>query len=241
MSISSLEELKTALSGHAQEADVLDFVVRSVETEKSTGIDRHRKANKEAEGLRKTLGSLKEKLSDLGYEDDGDLDEFFDTLKKSKTEAPESNKELKKLTKQLADLKTQLDQKTAAESELRDRSKKLRIKNQLGKDLSDKVYAHDYVIDGLINNKQIDIDEDGETVVWMDGDNRVPYDKGLKSFIEKNASLVKNQMKAGAQTTAAQGSSTPGKLTPEQLSAMSPAEVAANIAVVRESLGLKKQ
>jgi hypothetical protein len=239
MAINSLDELKEAIKGSAQEADVLDFVVRQVEMEKSTGIDRHRKANKEAEGLRKSLTAIKDKLSDLGWEEDSDLEEFFDSLKKTKETAPESNKELKKLTKQLVELKSQLDAKTAAESELRGKTSKLRIKTKLGADISDKVWASEYVVDGLINSQKIGYDDDTDSVVWLDGETRIPYDQGLKRWLDSNQSLLKNSQKPGASSAGPQGGSAQGKLTIADLEKMSPDEAAKRMPEVRAALGLK--
>lgn len=242
MPFSTLEELKAALKDHTSLDDVVDFVVSQTEKEKQTGIDLRRKANKEAENLRKQIKQIQGQLSDLGYEDDSDLAEFIDSLKEKTNQSQANDSELaktvKKLTKQLNTVQQELAEKTQAEAELRTKALKGRIKETLGKSLNDKVYGAQYVIDALINNGQVVLDEDSDAVVWANGDTRTPYEAGLKTWIEQNQDLMRNTQKSGSGSPTA--SNEPRRsISFDQMKTMSKDDIRSNLGAIKESLGLK--
>ncbi len=242
MPIGSMEDLKSSLKGHAAENDVLEFVVGQIEKEKTTGIDSRRKANREAEGLREKLKKVQASLTELGYpeEEDADLEGFLEGLKtkvKSSTQSEsETQKAVKKLQNQLKTLETQLAEKTKAEQDLRLKATVSRIKEALTKSLGDKIYGPGFVIDSLIASGAVALD-DAEQVVWKNGDQSVPYETGLKTWIDKNPDVVKNQQKAGSASAAAQGPAQ-RKFTIEQMQGMSKDDIKANLKDIKQSLGI---
>jgi hypothetical protein len=211
----SLEDVKKALEASQGGAQLFEFVTGEIEKlktavdgEKQKGISEVNKRNKEAEGLRK----FKKAFESLGFSsDENDLDSFVselsETLKggaqggnaKESPEYKELQKTVSKLQKSFETVNTQLETEKKSAQALKQKAQSATIKQALLKDLSSKVYGADIVADNLISAGKIRLDEgDGETIVFIEGDAAIPYDKGLQKFLELRKDLIKNSQSGGA-------------------------------------------
>lgn len=233
---------KAAIEALPNGSDLLAFHVSQVETERNRGIEESRKANAEAQGLRK----FKIAVEKLGYVKDGDLEEFMGTLKVAKDKAGEADTAkmtLDQVTAELGKLKTDFG-KTQAElnaerqksTELKVANERKTLKSKLATVLAEKVYGHDFVADSLINAGQVVLG-DNESVEFVDGDKRVALDAGLQRLLETRPDIVKNTSRPGAGTTPPQGGPAK-KFTPEQLAGMDKDTIRANLSDVKKSLGV---
>lgn len=245
MPIKSMDEFRTAVAGLENADDLMEFFVSQVEVEKSRGISEKQKVNREASNLRR----FKLAMEKLGYTDETDLEAFTLAMTEAKeagqavkdsglksNEVSDLTKQLQKLQKDFATTKTQLDDERKAAVELKTRADKNQIKAKLIEALKEKVYGHDLLADSLINNGQVALE--AEEVVFIDGENRVGFDEGLKGLLDKRTDILKNTQKGGA-------GSTPKTLdkktfTREQIEGMSKEDVKANLADVKAALGIGK-
>ena len=224
-------------------AEAYAFHVQSIETEKQKGIEESRKNNTENQKLRK----YKMALEKLGFEgDEAALDTYVDQMSELKNKATaaeqtklsldEVNTKLHELQTNFTKSQTDLAAERQRATELKIGSDKKAIKAKLVENLTGKVYGHDFVADGLINSNQVVLG-DNDQIFWKDGENQIPLEDGLKKFIETRADIVINATRPGANSTPT--SVNPGaKFSPEQLESMSQADIKANLADVKASLGI---
>lgn len=192
-----IAKLKKALEGRDDGDELVEHVLNAVEEEKNNGIEARRKANNEAKNLR----VFKKAFEGLGFkQDEHDLEEFVQSLGKSSNQQDSS--EITKLRKSLEKLQEQFVEKEREASDLKDKSRKAKIQNELMKAIGDKIYGPNFVINDLINSGKVAIDDDNEdTILFLEGDSRIPFEKGVKTFLEKNQDLVKNIQRPGANST----------------------------------------
>lgn len=233
---------KVLLEGLPNGSEALAYHVGAVEAEKQRGIEESRKANAEAQALRK----FKIAIEKLGFNKDGDLDEFMTNLKLATEKASQTDAAkmtVEQITAELTKLKTDFSktqtelaaERQRAEEIKRDATRKT-LKAKLVSVLSDKVYGHDFVADGLINSGAVVLG-DNDTVEFVDGDKRVDLDTGLRRLTEQRPDIVKNTQRPGAGS-AAPATSGQKKYTIEQLQTLSKDDIRANLKDVKASLGI---
>jgi hypothetical protein len=229
----SLEEIKGKLES-AKLGDLYGDVVEHIEKEKKTGIDAASELRQEAAKLRKHKIAL-EKLSPLlgiisPDEVEGKLAEIEEKLK-SAGKAKGSETELAKLTGKLDEFSRKFDELGAKEK----RTRMTALKARLTADLKDKVHAADFVVDSLINSNAVDFAEDGDSIVWRDGETVMDYKSGTEKFLSERKEILKNTQSGGS------GSNTNNRLpsgkpiyTQESLKGLSGKEIARVMQKVNE-------
>jgi len=245
MPIKSIEEFRSSVAGLENAEDLMEFFVSQVEVEKSRGISEKQKVNREASNLRR----FKLALEKLGYSDETDLESFTQAMAEAKeagqavkesglksTEVSELTKQLQKLQRDFATTKTQLDEERRSAVELKTKADRNQIKAKLIDALKEKVYGHDLLADSLINNGQVALEAD--EVVFINGEDRVGFEAGLKGLLDKRTDILKNTQRGGAGSTPA--TSDRKTFTPEQISSMSKEDVKANLADIKNALGIGK-
>ena len=239
MPIKSLEDLKTALEGNDLKDDVINFFVEQVESEKSRGIQERRKANDEAKGLR----AYKKAFERLGYTGESDLESYLDGLeeKLQNTSDPkvasEMERELKKLRKDFDKAQNELNQEREKALSIKRESDKKTLLSELSKKLQDKVYGPDIVAENLVLGGKVNLAEDG-SIHWLEGEDSVALDDGLKNYIESRPDIVRNVQRPGAGSPPSNGSGK--KFSFDQIQSMSRDEIRENLSTIKESLGIKK-
>ena len=233
MPIKSLEDLRKALEGHGSLDEVLEFVVGAVESEKSRGISEKTKVNLEARNLRENLNGLRTALTKVGYEENSDIEEFMESLSEKlgsgPTTTPSDNsavsKELAKLRRDFDKTQKELADERKSSGELKTKSARRIMKSKLSESLRDRVYGSDLLADALINDGHVSL-EDDESVVFIDGEDRIAYDDGLKKVLESRPDILKNQQTPGARTSATQSRNSEVKYTRSQLEKLSREDIA---------------
>lgn len=230
--------LKKALKDVEDSEAVLENVLNSIEEEKEKGIESKRKADREAKNLRTAKINLENALKEVGYNpDEHDPLEFLSDLKEAKEKVASgdvTNKsELAKVMKQLSDLQKKFEEKDKEANELKDRTRKGTIKDHLAKAIGEKVYGSQFVINNLINDGVVGLNDNDE-VVFIDGDDEVEFDKGIKTFLEKNPDIVRNSQRPGGGSSG--GGPSKAKFSSSDLDGMSVQEIIANKDEVLSSL-----
>lgn len=183
-----LDEIKTGIEG------LIDGV-------KEVGIEKTRKLNSEAKGLRTKFNTLKESLVNEGIDFEGDISEQIKKLNGSG-----SNEELTELRKKVGALeltnKDLLGQnenyKVTAE-----KGKLSRVEGALTKSLigAGALNPKD-TISMIAKSGQVFIDDNDEMVI-KNGDNVVSFDKGIDNFVnslkEEERIIIGTTQKGGAE------------------------------------------
>lgn len=169
----------------------------------------------EAAKIRKDIDKFKPfkaVIDELGFT--GTVDElpaFLETLKKKESGA-DGGKAKTELEKQVAALGNQLkslteENRVAKEREgtLQRERKSAILREKLMKDVGDKLIGGDARVQLLIHDGLVDLDEDGKTIVFKNGDTITPYDGGVKNLLKTFESDLKDNQRAGAGTAAGAG------------------------------------
>jgi hypothetical protein len=187
----TFEELKAALEA-AGKGELVDNALALIDAEKQKGISATNKKNQENAKLR----AFKNAAESLGYTE-GDVDEWAAGLitKVNKETTSNNSPTVKALNDQLASLKSALDNEKKARTEAESRAKNKSISAKLSEVLADKVYGHDLLIKSLISDGKVDLD--GENVVFVNGDDRIDFNNGLKSLLESRKDIAKTVQNPG--------------------------------------------
>ena len=235
-------QFKTAIEGLPNGSELLAYHVGAVEAEKQRGIEESRKANSEAQNLRR----FKIAVEKLGYQKDADLEEFMGGLKVATEKAGQADQakmSLEQLTQELSKLKTDFT-KTSTElvaerqraDEIKQNSIRRTLKSKLTDVLRDKVYGADFVVDSLITSGQVSLADD-ESVTFVDGTNKLGLEQGIQKLLETRSDIVKNTQRPGASSTAPAGKPV-ARYTQEQINSMSKDDIRANLKDIKASLGI---
>jgi hypothetical protein len=238
MSIQSLEDLKVALEKNENGSDILAFVEQAIGTERQRGETEKSQANSEARNRREQVKKLKAVLAKLGYQEGEDVDTFAETLSEKlgsahqgvtpSGEESDVAKELAKLRRDFDKTRKELEKERQASSEIKAKAAQKTIRSKLADALRDKVLAHDLLADSLISKGQVKLDDDDESVVFIDGEDTVDFDTGVKKLLESRSDILRNQQTPGSRTTARNAGPTGAKYSRQQLESMSQAEIAAD-------------
>lgn len=121
---------------------------------------------------------------------------------------------------------------------LKSENERATIETKLTKALDAELKGTKYIVKDLIADKKVKL-VDGE-VVFMDGENVVLFEDGIKKIIEDNEDLRKVSIKPGAGSTSKViKDNVQGSLSLEAINKMSPAEIKANMAAIKKSVGMR--
>jgi hypothetical protein len=170
----------------------------SAETEK--GKTDYRKRSSEVNKFRDENKKLRDFLkTNFEFDPDGDLEQQFkeaeENLKKQGSGAGDGkpNAEFeefkKKNEKELKQLRDALAAEKAEKEAVTLRAKNGKISNLLSESMKD-IPSAPFVIKDFLNSKRVDLDESGEKVVFVEGDDRIELPKALEKFRKENPHLV---------------------------------------------------
>jgi len=237
MSFQSLEDLSTALEGNEHKDEILKFIAGVIEAEKKSAEVVKTKANNESRNRREQLARVKQALQVIGYEEGAELDEFLQALPEKigsvKNATPSGDdsevaKELAKLRRDFDKTRKELEKERQLGQEIKSRAAQKTIRSKLADAFRDKVTDPELLVDSLMYKGQVALDDDDESVVFVDGDNRISLEEGVKSVLSARPGIVRNQQTAGARTTAGMPTSSKQKYTRQQLEGMTQAQVSAD-------------
>lgn len=236
----SLEQFRAVLEKLPEGADLLEAHVAAVNAEKQKGIEISKTKNHENQRL-KTFQKGFEKLG-FAKEDLEELDGFVDgILAKMENDAIQGNGQLTELQKTLAKLQKDFDKtqkELSAEREQRSGLEKLNktktIESKLLPKLQEDFYGANFIVKALLADGTVDLDDNGE-VVFKKGDQVLTLTDGIKSIAESNADARRNKQTGGAGSSASAQSTSP-RYTINQIKAMTPDQVKANLADVNASM-----
>jgi hypothetical protein len=239
--IEQLSELvgKATVQGATGDELVAD-IAALVESERQRGIAERQKANNEAKGLRERLkkheaivAKVAAKLDFDPTDDSLDIDEVLESAGKGRQatgELAELAKQLKAVQKSLGDSETR---RLAAEKQSADQAVKIQRKTlaeKLSKGLTDeagkpRVVGADLLVRSLIDDGRVKLSEDGNTVVFVNGDGEVAFDAGIKAVLDERKDLLITTQQPGAASRSAGGVVRTGPATEaERLAALRAAD-----------------
>jgi hypothetical protein len=180
----------------------------SIDAEKSTGIEAARKKGDEIKRWMTAANALKDSLKAAELDPDSDIAEQIAALREKSGTKPKSDleKQVVTLSKQIELVNRQLAEKETAAQASAEKYKLTRLKQELGKTLSEKVHASDFVIDGLIRGGTVTLNEN-DTVVWKDGESEIDFGKGVDQFLKSNPAIVRNTQNPGSGSGGGAGGS----------------------------------
>lgn len=193
----TIEEVKAALEA-AKAGDIMNDVIALIEAEKHTGIEASNKKGRENANLRK----YKLAMEALGYSDDEDLEDYTSKLIEKTTKATindDGRVTTKALQEQIKSLTKAIETERNRSSEAEKKATQKTIIAKLSKEINERFYAPDLLIQSLINEKKVSLDVD-DNVIFTDGDNTIPCQDGIKKLMETRRDIVKNNQIGGAGT-----------------------------------------
>jgi hypothetical protein len=197
--MNSLEEVKEVITKIEGGDKIYDAVASIVMAERERGKKESQEANKEAQNLRT---KYKKPLEELGIDLEQDIVSQLKDMKVKATKADELGKGSTKATEEILSYQKRLGEmeKTLAQitKEKEESDHKLRTKamrEALSSEFGDKIYAKDHTITALIADGRVQFD--GENVIFVEGDNKLPLADGVKSLIEGGKVDVKISQKPG--------------------------------------------
>ncbi len=186
----TLEELKKALEG---KSDIISDFESLINDEKTKGVETHKKANREAQNLRK----FKTAMESLGLSDPDNLDVFTaDVIKKMNKKEDGASTLTVKALKQ--DFESKLGKLTSMLENERNDAKFSKLTAKLTNEFGDKVVGAKYFIQSLISDKKVNL-VDGEVVFELDGET-LPFKDGSAKILDMNKDILKTSITKGSST-----------------------------------------
>ena len=233
------QQFSDALSKLENGNELLEFHAEQVLSEKNKGIEISRSKNHENQKLK----NFQKAFEKLGFNpEEAELDAFTEGIvAKMENDATQSNTQLGDLQKTIKKLQTDFEKsqkELSVEREQKVNLEKLNkhktIESKLLPKLQEDFYGANWIVKGLLADGSVDLDDTGE-VVFRKGDQILPMVDGLKSIAEQNADSRRNKQAGGAGSSA---STQPSKVkySLEQIKAMSPEQMKANLTDVNESM-----
>jgi hypothetical protein len=181
------------------------------------------RVNAEAQALRKHKIALERLARENGVDKVDDPEEFVNEfsikLKGTKEKETSVEQQLKLIQKKLEDAEKKTQQ---AESEKRVASVKAKAQAEFSKFLYAPSLHLNQAIDGGLT-----IADDGESLIWKDGEDILDFSEGLKRYVSKHKDDAKNTQQPGASSTKGKrGSSSrdTNTITQAEYDAMQPIE-----------------
>ena len=175
------------------ESDELkEAIVTKINEEKDKGIQSYTKKDKE-------VLKYKNALKDLGYDHEkySDVTEFIESKKTVEQNVNESKLTIATLNDKLNDLTNKLDQERQQAEAIRRTAKENKLSAELTKTIGAEFYGADYLIKSLINEGKVDLDDATNQVFFKNGDDLVPFEKGIEQLKEQNRDMLKVTQSGG--------------------------------------------
>ena len=234
----TLDAFKASLSKLENGSELLEFFDSSVSDEKTKAIDITRKANREAQSIKKAFNRL-------GYDGVANVDEFVDVLLETidgkattqTTELSELQNTVKKMQRSFEQSQGELKTEREKSESLHKQNKIKTIESKLTPKLNEDLYGANYLVKSLIAEGALDIDEEGN-ITLKNGELVLSYDDAVKHLVNSNTDARRNKQVSGAGSSAGTNGKVQNKpkYTMDQIKAMKPEEAAADIKEVNESM-----
>jgi len=182
-------------------------------------------------------------LSELGYDPEAytNPSEFVSKVKADLTAPAKQNEsdQYKILESRLKSIELEKQASDQRAQDLQRQTEIQTIESRLKEAISTKLKGSKLLIKDQINSNSVKI-VDGE-VVFVDGDNLIPFAAGITKLINDNQDLVIADIKPGAGVgkTNSRNVTQNTVLTIEQINKLSPAEIKAHMAELKKLAGIK--
>jgi hypothetical protein len=168
----------------------------------------------EAKKIRADIDKLKPfkaALEEAGFDGTMELPEFIASLKtavkevKDKPAKTELERQLAALTAQVKGLNDAKAEADREKDQLRQERKSAILRERLMKDVGEKLVNGEDTVKLLIHEGAVDLEEDGKTIIFKNGDVSTPYDKGVKDFLKARELSLKDKQRGGAGSNPGEG------------------------------------
>ena len=194
------EEFKAFAEGlpDGKGSELIDFHLGVVDKTKQDFISKLNNRNQENQKLRR----FENAVTTLGWNGEDDLNDFVSNLKQTKetvvskdTTLNELQIQLKKLQNDFQKTSNELNTEREAANGLKAKAKKEKLVNVLKSALEkNNAYGPDIWARDIVSSGTVDLDEQ-ENVVFIKGEDKIPFEDGIKTVIESRPDLIKNGQK----------------------------------------------
>lgn len=183
-------DLETLL-GALDSDELKEAVVELINDEKDRGKDAYRKKDKE-------LSKWKDDYRDLGWDPDKfeSRSDFIEKKKADNKKVTDLSLSNAELNDKINNLITERDQEREHSKQKAEEVRKAKLSNKLQQEIGSDFIGSQYLIKDLINSNSVDLN--GEEVVFKDGDEFIPFSKGLEQLKETNKNMLKTNQKGGS-------------------------------------------
>jgi len=191
------------------ESDELkEAIVSKINEEKEKGISSYSKKDRE-------VLKYKNALKDLGYDHEkyNDVQEFIESKKSVEQTATDSKLTIATLNDKLNELTATLESEKAQAEAIKRSAKENKLTAELTKTIGGEFYGADYLIKSLITDGKVDLDEATNQVFFKNGDDLIPFEKGVEKLKEENRDMLKVTQAGGTGDKGGNGNIQP----PEEL------------------------
>jgi hypothetical protein len=215
-----LESLQKLFEEKKVAPELFEAAKSLAEAEKARGIKETNKANKEAEKFRKAKIAFEQIARDFGIERFDDPESAAsEIVTKYKSVAEKGGS----IEGEVKALKSRLDKSELEKQQAIEKGRVASIKSKVFNDFNEKLVAPGLHLDSLISKGRLTLADDGESVVWKDGDGEADFKSGLQKYVLENKDSAKNQTQPGARSAASKSKQTGVKtITQAELDAMRP-------------------
>jgi hypothetical protein len=181
-----------------------------------------------------------EVLGKLGYDKDSyeNPDEFVAKFNDKTQSLETKSSEYQLLEARLRRIEGEKQAETERAESLKLTAEKSTLEQKLTQALDAELKGTKYIVKDLISDKKVKL-VDGE-VVFVEGDEVVLFDDGIKQLIADNEDLVKVGIKSGAGSTSRVLNSAPsGSLSMAAINKMSPEQIKLHMAEIKKLAGMR--
>jgi hypothetical protein len=191
------DEVKALFDDKVKPSEILSKIEEAFDARENEFAKNKSKVNAEAQALRKHKIALERLAKEHGVEKLDDPDDFVNEIQGKLKGSTEKNstieQQLKLIQKKLEDADNAAK---AATAKARDAGVKAKAQADFAKHLhASGLHLNQAIANGLT------LADDGETLIWKDGDDVVDYQKGLAKYIAEHKDDARNLQQPGAGST----------------------------------------
>ena len=202
----TIEDVKSALTKLDDGQDLYEVVSNAILQERNKGKGLVTEVQRKVDAY---LGGLKT----LGFDPQtGDLDGFTGEIKGRLENGKDAGKKLTDTEKRLLEMEKTISSLGNKYSESEEKARKYKqsrdnavIKDALLSKLKGKIYSAEIHAKDIIREGLAVLDEDGQTVLWKNGDDNTDLSKGLQTYMDSHKDDIVNAQKGGGGGSASSG------------------------------------